>query len=184
MEAGRPILGRRVKVEIAKAMARGGAGERGQTTFRNSAPTSSKKTQWRLLVTGLPAGATWQEMRDHCRDHSISVLFAGARTADGASIGVLEFENEEAMKSASTTLSSVKFRGNAVHVEAETGERNFETATAIARIQEMQPAPPRARSRSRERREPEPSAQERPAHVTSSRDEDDGGNSRQRRRDD
>ena len=166
-EVGRPILGRRVKVEIAKASPNMGGGA--FTGGRSNQPfVSHRKTEWRLLLSGLRLGVSWQDMRDHCREHSISVIYAGARTADGATIGVLEFESQDAMKVALAKLVDAKFQGLPVIVEVETPERNF-NSSMVTREQQL-PPPSRARSRSRshERRDEPVEA----SHAASSRDHD------------
>ncbi len=146
-EAHSHIMGRRVKIEIAKASREG-------TMGANAIPRNSqhKKTNWRLLVTGLPADCSWQVVKDHARDHNLTVIFAGARSVDGASIGVLEFESEDAMRSALTTLQGTKCKGAAISVEIETPERTFASTNPRDLM------PPRARSRSRERRPDESAA--------------------------
>jgi RNA recognition motif-containing protein len=177
-EVGRPILGRRVKVEIAKASPNMGSGGGGAFTGgRSNQPfVSHRKTEWRLLLSGLRLGISWQDMRDHCRDHSISVIYAGARTADGATIGVLEFESQDAMKAALVKLADAKFQGQPVLVEIETPERNFNSSAVTARErdnrdQQQLPPPTRARSRSRSRdRRDEPVEA---SHAASARHEED-----------
>nr|CAI5820577.1 unnamed protein product [Callosobruchus analis] len=86
----------------------GGGGERG----RGSRGPPARRSQFRVLVTGLPPSGSWQDLKDHMREAG-DVCFADA-FKDGS--GVVEFLRYEDMKYAIKKLDDSRFRSHEVNV--------------------------------------------------------------------
>jgi len=80
---------------------RGGGGGRGR-----GPPT--KRSQYRVIVSGLPASGSWQDLKDHMREAG-DVCFADSYK-DGT--GVVEFLRHEDMKYAIKKLDDSRFRSH------------------------------------------------------------------------
>ena len=118
-EQGRPFMGCRVRVEMGKSRS-----DRVDNAGLNPATGRQKKTDWRVLVTHLPPGVTWTELKDHCRDNSLkNVLFVGTRSMSGNSIGIIEFQDEESMSVAIAKLNEVKFKGEVIRAVSGLSQR-------------------------------------------------------------
>ena len=72
---GRPLLGRRVRVEFAKP--REPRGDRQGSSFRAAEASSGapplpaqghRRSNWRALITGLSSSTTWMELKDFARE--------------------------------------------------------------------------------------------------------------------
>ncbi|XP_050512645.1 serine/arginine-rich splicing factor 1A [Diabrotica virgifera virgifera] len=84
---------------------RGGrGGERG----RGSRGPPARRSQFRVLVTGLPPSGSWQDLKDHMREAG-DVCFADS-FKDGS--GVVEFLRYEDMKYAIKKLDDSRFRSH------------------------------------------------------------------------
>lgn len=92
----------------------GGSGGRGPPT---------KRSQYRVMVTGLPPSGSWQDLKDHMREAG-DVCFADTYK-DGT--GVVEFLRSEDMKYAIKKLDDSRFRSHEgevsyIRVREDTGE--------------------------------------------------------------
>lgn len=92
----------------------GGGGGRGPPT---------KRSQYRVMVTGLPPSGSWQDLKDHMREAG-DVCFADTYK-DGT--GVVEFLRSEDMKYAIKKLDDSRFRSHEgevsyIRVREDTGE--------------------------------------------------------------
>lgn len=83
----------------------GGSGNRGGG---RGPPT--KRSQYRVMVTGLPSSGSWQDLKDHMREAG-DVCFADTYK-DGS--GVVEFLRHEDMKYAIKKLDDSRFRSHEV----------------------------------------------------------------------
>jgi len=70
----------------------------------------AKRSQYRVMVTGLPASGSWQDLKDHMREAG-DVCFADTYK-DGS--GVVEFLRHEDMKYAIKKLDDSRFRSHEV----------------------------------------------------------------------
>ncbi|CAD6992020.1 probable splicing factor, arginine/serine-rich 3 [Ceratitis capitata] len=77
----------------------GGGGGRGPPT---------KRSQYRVMITGLPSSGSWQDLKDHMREAG-DVCFADAYK-DGT--GVVEFLRHEDMRYAIKKLDDSRFRSH------------------------------------------------------------------------
>ncbi|XP_028082192.1 serine/arginine-rich-splicing factor SR34-like isoform X4 [Camellia sinensis] len=94
----------------------------------------SRHSDYRVLVTGLPSSASWQDLKDHMRragDVCFSQVF---RDASGTT-GIVDYTNNDDMKYAIRKLDDSEFR-NAF-------------TRAIVRVREYKSSRSRSRSRSR-----------------------------------
>ncbi|CAL1538338.1 unnamed protein product [Lymnaea stagnalis] len=88
----------------------GGGGFRGRGGYsgagRGGPP--SRRTQYRVLVSGLPPSGSWQDLKDHMREAG-DVCYADV-FKDGT--GVVEFLRKEDMRYAVRKLDDTKFRSH------------------------------------------------------------------------
>lgn len=85
---------------------RGGRGE-GRDRGGNRGPPA-RRSQFRVVVTGLPASGSWQDLKDHMREAG-DVCFADVYK-DGT--GVVEYLRHEDMKYAIKKLDDSRFRSH------------------------------------------------------------------------
>lgn len=86
---------------------RGGRGDMGNSRGRGP---PARRSQYRVLVTGLPPSGSWQDLKDHMREAG-DVCFADVYK-DGT--GVVEFLRYEDMKYAVKKLDDSRFRSHEV----------------------------------------------------------------------
>uniref|UniRef100_A0A0E0DQJ5 RRM domain-containing protein n=1 Tax=Oryza meridionalis TaxID=40149 RepID=A0A0E0DQJ5_9ORYZ len=102
--------GHRLRVELAH----GGTG-RGPSFDRSSSYSSAgrrgaaRRTDYRVMVTGLPSSASWQDLKDHMR-RAGDVCFSDVYREGGATIGIVDYTNYEDMKQAIRKLDDSEFR--------------------------------------------------------------------------
>lgn len=77
---------------------------------RNNRGAVTKRSQYRVLVSGLPPSGSWQDLKDHMREAG-DVCFADTYK-DGT--GVVEFLRYEDMKYAIKKLDDSRFRSHEV----------------------------------------------------------------------
>ncbi|KAF0927683.1 hypothetical protein E2562_035601 [Oryza meyeriana var. granulata] len=100
--------GHRLRVELAH-------GGRGPSFDRSSSYSSagrrgaSRRTDYRVMVTGLPSSASWQDLKDHMR-RAGDVCFSDVYREAGATIGIVDYTNYEDMKQAIRKLDDSEFR--------------------------------------------------------------------------
>ncbi|KAK3774011.1 hypothetical protein RRG08_030093 [Elysia crispata] len=111
---------------------RGRPGYDGRGGGRGGPP--SRRTQYRVLVSGLPNSGSWQDLKDHMREAG-DVCYADV-FKDGT--GVVEFLRKEDMKYAVRKLDDTKFRSH-------------EGDVAYIRVKEDNPKGSRSRSNSPKR---------------------------------
>lgn len=90
---------------------REGINQHGQKTY-NKSRGPSKRTDYRIIITGLPRSGSWQDIKDHMReagDVSFSDVF---RNGPDDGVGVVEFTNEDDMLYALKNLDDTKFKSH------------------------------------------------------------------------
>ncbi|XP_037122688.1 serine/arginine-rich splicing factor 9 [Syngnathus acus] len=112
----------------------GGGGDRGGGGPRGRFGPPTRRSEFRVVVTGLPPSGSWQDLKDHMREAG-DVCFADVQR-DGE--GVVEFLRREDMDYALRRLDRTEFRSHQ-------GE------TAYIRVYEDRGTPNWGRSRSRSR---------------------------------
>ncbi|KAK9756949.1 hypothetical protein RND81_01G132000 [Saponaria officinalis] len=130
--------GHRLRVELSH----GGRGHSSSTdrhsSFSGGRRGVSKHTEYRVLITGLPNSASWQDLKDHMRKAG-DVCFSQVFREGSGTTGIVDYTNYEDMKNAIRKLDDTEFR-NAF-------------SRAYVRVKEYKgsPSPSRGRSRSRSR---------------------------------
>ncbi|RVE43051.1 hypothetical protein evm_012282 [Chilo suppressalis] len=107
--------GYRLRVEFPRGGGGGGRGARGGgggDRFPRGAARGppARRSEFRVLVTGLPPSGSWQDLKDHMREAG-DVCFADT-FKDGT--GVVEFLRHEDMKYAVKKLDDSRFRSHEV----------------------------------------------------------------------
>lgn len=104
--------GHRLRVELAH----GGRGLSSSDRYSSyssggSRGGVSRRSEYRVLVTGLPSSASWQDLKDHMR-HAGDVCFSQVyRDRDGHGVrGVVDYTNYDDMKYAIRKLDDSQFR--------------------------------------------------------------------------
>lgn len=110
---------------------RGGYGGRSSSRYG-----ISKHSEYRVIVTGLPSSASWQDLKDHMRKAG-DVCFAEVSTDREGTFGLVDYTNYDDMKYAIRKLDDSVFK-------------NPWTSTYI-RVREYKSSPSRSHSRSRSR---------------------------------
>ncbi|KAM4694225.1 serine/arginine-rich splicing factor 9-like [Discoglossus pictus] len=98
----------RLRVEFLRPFrgSRGDGGGYGAPQGRNGPP--SRRTEYRVLVSGLPPSGSWQDLKDHMREAG-DVCYADVHK-DG--MGIVEFIRKEDMEYALRKLDDTKFRSH------------------------------------------------------------------------
>ncbi|CAL9108420.1 unnamed protein product [Musa textilis] len=146
--------GHRLRVELAH-------GGRGQSSSfdRHSSHSSggrrggvSRRTEYRVMVTGLPSSASWQDLKDHMR-RAGDVCFSEVFRDGGGTIGIVDYTNYDDMKYAIRKLDDSEFR-NAfsrayIRVKEYDSKRSLSRSRSRSHSNSRSPSPARSRSRSR-----------------------------------
>lgn len=108
--------GYRLRVEFPRGGGPGSyRGSRGSDRNRGEGRSNrgpvTKRSQYRVLVSGLPPSGSWQDLKDHMREAG-DVCFADTYK-DGT--GVVEFLRLDDMKYAIKKLDDSRFRSHEVH---------------------------------------------------------------------
>ncbi|XBI71641.1 hypothetical protein VPH35_065806 [Triticum aestivum] len=127
----------------------GGGGRRGV----------SRHTDYRVLVTGLPSSASWQDLKDHMR-RAGDVCFAEVYHEGGGTLGIVDYTNYDDMKYAIKKLDDTEFKNafskGYIRVKEYDGKcgRSYSRSRSPSRSRSKSRSPsksPRARSASRSR---------------------------------
>lgn len=142
--------GSRLRVELARGNAREKREDR-------KAPTRS---QYRVLVHGLPISASWQDLKDHFRK-VVKPSFTNIKKDRGEALGIVEFESADDMERAIRKLDDTEFKNPYDKtfiriVEDKDGDRGGGRGgyNRGGRDYRRGRSPPRGRSRSRSRSPP------------------------------
>eukprot|EP00051_Salpingoeca_urceolata_P020467 m.307403 g.307403 ORF g.307403 m.307403 type:complete len:337 (-) comp19628_c1_seq10:90-1100(-) len=99
--------GCRLRVEPSNGGRGGGGGRDSGRSF------TGRRSDFRVSITGLPRGSSWQDVKDFCREAG-DVLFTDI---EGEGRGVVEFAREDDMKWALRHLDGKEFRSHTRSVE-------------------------------------------------------------------
>ncbi|XP_075760906.1 LOW QUALITY PROTEIN: serine/arginine-rich splicing factor 1 [Pelodiscus sinensis] len=103
--------GYRLRVEFPRSgrgTGRGGGGGGGGGAPRGRYGPPSRRSEYRVIVSGLPPSGSWQDLKDHMREAG-DVCYADV-FRDGT--GVVEFVRKEDMTYAVRKLDNTKFRSH------------------------------------------------------------------------
>nr|XP_010938392.1 serine/arginine-rich-splicing factor SR34 [Elaeis guineensis] len=148
--------GHRLRVELAH-------GGRGQSSSfdRHSSHSSggrrggvSRRSEYRVLVTGLPSSASWQDLKDHMR-RAGDVCFSEVFRDGGGTTGIVDYTNYEDMKYAIKKLDDSEFRNafsrSYIRVKEYDSKRSLSRSRSRSRSYSRSRSPSRSRSYSRSR---------------------------------
>ncbi|CAD6272477.1 unnamed protein product [Miscanthus lutarioriparius] len=140
--------GHRLRVELAH-------GGRGPSSFDRSSSYSSagqrgasKRSDYRVMVTGLPSSASWQDLKDHMR-RAGDVCFTDVYRDAGATIGLADYTNYEDMKHAIRKLDDSEFRNAFSRTHIQVREYDARRSRSRSRGRSRSRSKSRSRSRSR-----------------------------------
>ncbi|KAG6479872.1 hypothetical protein ZIOFF_063348 [Zingiber officinale] len=91
--------GQRLRVELAH----GGRGQSSSLDKHSSHSSAgrrggvSRRTEYRVMVTGLPSSASWQDLKDHMR-RAGDVCFSEVFRDGGGTVGIVDYTNYDDMK--------------------------------------------------------------------------------------
>ncbi|PKI33028.1 hypothetical protein CRG98_046585 [Punica granatum] len=102
----------------------------------------SRRSEYRVLVTGLPSSASWQDLKDHMRRGG-DVCFSQVFRDENGTTGIVDYTNYEDMKYAIKKLDDSEFRNSFSRAYIRVKEYDSKRDASIS--------PSRGRSRSRGR---------------------------------
>eukprot|EP00210_Caulerpa_lentillifera_P001713 g1646.t1 len=124
---GYDFFGYRIRVELSH----GGYRSRTGGYYRNKGSKMfgvSKKTEYRVVVTGLPRSCSWQDLKDHMRKAG-DVTYADVINVRDGLIGLVDYATEDDMRYAIRKLDDTEFENPFdrayVRVKEYTGQSNF-----------------------------------------------------------
>jgi len=163
---GYEISGHRIRVELPQSKSfpssggsggfRGGGGSRGGFSGRGRGRGGGppRRSDYRLLVSGLPPTGSWQDIKDHMREAG-EVVYADV-FRDGT--GVVEFSHKDDMEWAVKNLDDSKFKSHEgessfirIKVDGGVSLRSRSRSPRNKSRSRSRSRSPRSRSRSRSR---------------------------------
>ncbi|XP_038708912.1 serine/arginine-rich-splicing factor SR34-like [Tripterygium wilfordii] len=138
--------GHRLRVELAhggrghsSSDRHGSHGSHGSSS-RNGRGGVSRRSDYRVMVTGLPSSASWQDLKDHMR-RAGDVCFSQVFRDGNGTTGVVDYANYDDMKYAIKKLNNSEFRNAFSRADVRVKEYDSKSS----------PGHPRGRSESRSR---------------------------------
>ncbi|KAJ6842468.1 serine/arginine-rich-splicing factor SR34-like isoform X1 [Iris pallida] len=144
--------GHKLRVELAH-------GGRGSSSFdRHSSRSSgggprggvSRRSNFKVLVTGLPSSASWQDLKDHMR-RAGDVCFSQVFREGGGTTGVVDYTNYDDMKYAIRKLDDSEFRNAFSRAYIRVKEYDSKRSSSRGRSRSRSYSRSRSRSSSRSR---------------------------------
>ncbi|KAL7125631.1 hypothetical protein ABFS83_14G130000 [Erythranthe nasuta] len=146
--------GNRLRVELAH----GGRGN-SSTTDRHSSFSGSrgprggvsKRSEYRVLITGLPHSASWQDLKDHMR-RAGDVCFSQVFHEGSGKTGIVDYTNYDDMKYAVKKLDDSEFKNAFSRARVHVKEYDSSHSRSRSRSRSLSPYPKgRSNGRSRSR---------------------------------
>ncbi|XP_015570455.2 serine/arginine-rich splicing factor SR30 isoform X1 [Ricinus communis] len=141
--------GCRLRVELAHGGRRHSSpGDRYSSySGRSGSRGPSRRSDYRVLVTGLPSSASWQDLKDHMR-RAGDVCFSQVFRDRGGMTGIVDYTNYDDMKHAIKKLDDSEFRN--AFSRSYVRVREYDSRRSYSRSPSCGPYD-RSRSRSRSR---------------------------------
>lgn len=79
----------------------------------------AKKLRNRLLVSNMPEGSSWQDLKDFAAEKGFTVVYSNVFQRENDGTGVLDLETEDEMVRALEELNGQDFRGAAIGLERD-----------------------------------------------------------------
>lgn len=115
----------------------------------------SRRSDYRVIVSGLPSSASWQDLKDHMR-RAGDVCFAQVFREGGGTMGIVDYTNYEDMKYAIRKLDDSQFRNpfsrSYIRVREDKSHRSYSHSPSCSWSRSRSPSFSRSRSRSRSSR--------------------------------
>ncbi|XP_020087433.1 serine/arginine-rich splicing factor SR34B-like isoform X1 [Ananas comosus] len=135
--------GRSQSSSFDRGSGHGGGGRRGSI---------SRRSEYRVLVTGLPSSASWQDLKDHMR-RAGDVCFSEVFREGGGTIGIVDYTNYDDMKYAIRKLDDSEFRNafSRAYIRVKEYDAKRSLSRSRSRSYSRSPSPKRSRSYSKSR---------------------------------
>merc|ERR1719287_474262 len=82
------------------------------------------KDQTKLIVTGVPAGSGWQELKDHFAQAGMVVAYAGVKGGNETYVGEVRYDNPLHAQQALQQLNGSALGGSQIFVQASPGSQD------------------------------------------------------------
>uniref|UniRef100_A0A6N2KCI1 RRM domain-containing protein n=1 Tax=Salix viminalis TaxID=40686 RepID=A0A6N2KCI1_SALVM len=140
--------GCRLRVELAHGGRRQSSPVDHYSSYSGSSGSRgpSKHSDYRVLVTGLPSSASWQDLKDHMR-RAGDVCFSQVFRDRGGMTGIVDYTNYDDMKYAIKKLDDSEFRN--AFSRAYVRVREYDSRRSYSRSPSRSSYVSRSRSRSR-----------------------------------
>ncbi|KAK1319038.1 Pre-mRNA-splicing factor SF2 [Acorus calamus] len=145
--------GHRLRVELAH----GGRGQSSSIDRHGSYSSGgggrggvSRRSDYRVLVTGLPSSASWQDLKDHMR-RAGDVCFSQVFREGGGVTGIVDYTNYDDMKYAIRKLDDSEFRNafSRAYIRVKEYDSKRSLSRSPSRSRSYSESPGRSRSRSK-----------------------------------
>ncbi|PKU74096.1 serine/arginine-rich splicing factor SR30-like isoform X2 [Dendrobium catenatum] len=151
--------GFRLRVEIAHGGRGGSSSYDRHSSFSSGGGSVSRRSDYQVIVTGLPSSASWQDLKDHMR-RAGDVFFSEVFRERRGTIGIVDYTNYDDMKYAIRKLDDSEFRNafsrTFIRVREYDSRRSYSRSRSRSRSRSHSPSysrslsgsPRRSRSRS------------------------------------
>ncbi|GKV22169.1 hypothetical protein SLEP1_g32054 [Rubroshorea leprosula] len=144
--------GHRLRVELAHGGRRPSSSDRHSSYSSGRGRGPSRRSEYRVLVTGLPSSASWQDLKDHMRragDVCFSQVFRDGR----GTTGIVDYTNYEDMKYAIKKLDDSEFRNSysSAYVRVREYDSKRDSSKSPSRGRSLSKSRSRSRSRGNDR---------------------------------
>jgi len=113
---GREFKGQRLTVQFARGNRHA---PRDNTFPSDSRYPRTRRTQFRMNISGLQPDTSWQDLKDFARRSNVDVVFSEV-SRDGR--GMVEFETHDDLREAVSKLDATEFKGNRVTCMADVSD--------------------------------------------------------------
>ncbi|XVF41862.1 hypothetical protein PTKIN_Ptkin01aG0314600 [Pterospermum kingtungense] len=146
--------GCRLRVELAHGGRRPSSSRDRYSSYSDSSSRGpSRRSDFRVLVTGLPSSASWQDLKDHMRKAG-DVCFSQVFRDRGGMTGIVDYTNYDDMKYAIRKLDDSEFRNafNQAYIRVKEYDSRYDSRYNSKRTYSRSPThSPYGRSPSRSR---------------------------------
>ncbi|KAK8499496.1 hypothetical protein V6N12_011581 [Hibiscus sabdariffa] len=142
--------GQRLRVELAHGGRGRSSSDRHSSYGGGRGRGPSKRSEYRVLVTGLPSSASWQDLKDHMR-RAGDVCFSQVFRDGGGTTGIVDYTNYDDMKYAIKKLDDSEFRNafSRAYVRVKEYDSKRDSSRSPSRGRSLSKSRSRSRSRGR-----------------------------------
>ncbi|XP_039002928.1 serine/arginine-rich-splicing factor SR34-like [Hibiscus syriacus] len=144
--------GQRLRVELAHGGRGRSSSDRHSSYGGGRGRGPSKRSEYRVLVTGLPSSASWQDLKDHMR-RAGDVCFSQVFRDGGGTTGIVDYTNYDDMKYAVKKLDDSEFRNafSRAYVRVKEYDSKRDSSRSPSRGRSVSRSRSRSRGRSKSR---------------------------------